>query len=387
MISYGKQFIDNSDIDAVVEVLKSDWLTQGPHVESFETELNKYFGSLHACANVNGTASLHLVSLALGWKKDDIIITSPITFLATVNCISYSGATVDFADIDAATFTIDPNQIEEKIKSYISKGKNVKALIGVDYAGYPCDWESLRFIADKYDLQLVNDNCHALGASYLNDKQYAVIYAVVITQSYHPVKHITTGEGGAVLTNDSSIDEKVRLFRNHGMVKDPDKLERREGPWYYEMHEIGYNYRITDFQCALGKNQLKKLDNFVNKRRRLAKHYDKLLSNINNLFIPNTNNKIRHSYHLYPLCLDFNKLKLSKSDIFDRMKSLGVNLQVHYIPVHLQPYYRKRFGFNLGDFPISEKFYNNEISLPIYPYLNILDQEKICNSLIALLNE
>ena len=274
MISYGKQSIDQSDIDAVVEVLKGGWLTQGPAIEIFENDLKTYFGASSACAVANGTAALHLTGLALDWQPGDIVITTPITFLATANCIVYAGAIPDFADIDPITYTIDPNRVEKKVKAYLSKGKKVKAIIGVDYAGHPCDWKALREIADKYDLQLVNDNCHAMGASYLGNNQYATKYADIVIQSYHPVKHITTGEGGAVLTNDQTMDEKIKCMRSHGMTKNPNKLEQNDGPWYYEMQEIGYNYRITDFQCALGSSQLKKLSQFVQKRREIAARYD-----------------------------------------------------------------------------------------------------------------
>ena len=218
MISYGKQSIDQKDIDAVVEVLKRDWLTQGPAVEAFEDDLKKYFGAKHVCAVSSGTAALHLAALTLGWQSNDIVITSPLTFLATANCIVYGGATPDFVDIDPISYTIDPNRVEDKIKFYQSQGKKVKAIIGIDFAGHPCDWKALREIADKYDLQLVNDNCHALGATYLNDKQYAVKYADLVIQSYHPVKHLTTGEGGAVLTNNSECGEKVRRLRTHGAM-------------------------------------------------------------------------------------------------------------------------------------------------------------------------
>jgi perosamine synthetase len=386
MISYGKQSIDQADIDSVVEILKGDWLTQGPAAEAFEDDLKKYFGAKHVCAVSNGTAALHLTGLALGWQPGDIILTSPITFLATANCIVYGGATPDFVDIDPATYTIDPNLVGEKIKAYQSKGEKIKAIIGVDYAGYPCDWIALREIADKYDLQLVDDNCHALGAAYYEDKQYAVKYADVVTQSYHPVKHFTTGEGGAVLTNDPNIDEKIRRLRTHGMTNKPDQLEKNDGPWYYEMHEVGYNYRITDFQCALGSSQLKKLGQFVNKRYGIAKKYDESFSNVYNLKIPETHNSVKHSYHLYPLQIDFDKLKITKSEFFKKMKESGINLQVHYIPVHLQPFYQKNYGFNTGDFPVSESFYKNEVSLPIYPDLTTDDVSLVVNKIMEIIS-
>ena len=386
MISYGKQTIDQGDIDAVVEVLKGDWLTQGPAIEIFESDLKNYFGANHACAVANGTAALHLVGLALGWQSNDIVITSPLTFLATANCIVYAGATPDFVDIDPISYTIDPNKVEEKVKHYRSSGKNVKAIIGIDFAGHPCDWKAFREIADKYDLQLVNDNCHALGATYLNDKQYAVKYADLIIQSYHPVKHITTGEGGAVLTSHSDIDEKVRRLRTHGITKNPDQLEKNDGPWYYEMHEVGYNYRITDFQCALGSNQLKKLDTFVNKRHDIAKKYDEVFSNNDLLKIPLSDKSVEHSYHLYPLQIDFDKLTLTKLECFEKMKELGVNLQVHYIPVHLQPYYQKNYGFNNGNFPVPERFYRNEVSLPIYPALSRKEVTFVVNNILEIIS-
>jgi len=377
MISYGKQSIDQSNIDAVVDVLNGDWLTQGPAVETFENDLKNYFGAKNACAVANGTAALHLTGLALGWKTGDIIITSPITFLATANCIVYAGATPDFVDIDPLTYIIDPNLVEDKVKTYQSQGKKIKALIGVDYAGHPCDWKSLREISDKYGLQLVNDNCHAMGASYFGDKQYAVKYADVVTQSYHPVKHITTGEGGAVLTNDSTIDEKVRCLRNHGMTKDINQLENNDGPWYYEMHEVGYNYRITDFQCALGSSQLKNLDQFVHERREIAKRYDELFSGIDILTTPKTNSSIDHAYHLYPLQIDFEKLSFTKADFFQKMQQAGINLQVHYIPVHLQPFYNRNYGFTSGYCTIAESFYDRAVSIPLYPSLTDVEIEKI----------
>jgi UDP-4-amino-4,6-dideoxy-N-acetyl-beta-L-altrosamine transaminase len=386
MISYGKQSINQSDIDAVVEILKGDWLTQGPAVKVFEDDMKNYFGSNHTCAVANGTAALHLTGLALDWQPGDIVLTSPITFLATANSIVYAGATPDFVDIDPNTYTIEPNHVEEKIKYYNTKGKTVKAMIGVDYAGYPCDWEALCEVADKYELQLVNDNCHALGASYFNDKQYAIKYADIVTQSYHPVKHITTGEGGAVLTNDSIIDEKVRRLRTHGMTKNADLLQKNDGPWYYEMHEVGYNYRITDFQCALGSSQLKRLDEFVQKRREIAKTYNETLSNVDDLKIPEAHNSVDHSYHLYPLQIDFDKLNITKLEFFKKMKESGINLQVHYIPVHFQPFYQKNYGFNTGDFPVSESFYRNEVSLPIYPDLSLDDVSLVVKNILEIIS-
>jgi len=382
MISYGKQFIDQSDIDAVVKVLKGDWLTQGPIVQKFENDLKSYFGAKYCCAVSNGTAALHLTGLALGWKPGDIVITSPITFLASANCIVYAGATPDFVDIDPLTYIIDPNLVEDKVKTYQSQGKKIKAVIGVDYAGHPCDWKALREIADKYDLQLVNDNCHAMGASYFDDKQYAVKYADVITQSYHPVKHITTGEGGAILTNDPLIDEKIRRLSTHGMTKDSNVLENNDGPWYYEMHEVGYNYRITDFQCALGSSQLKKLDLFVEKRRVIATNYDQMFADIDTFTIPKSRNLMDHAYHLYPLQINFEELNLTKSEFFEKMGKVRINLQVHYIPVHLQPFYKKRYGFNVGDYPLAEKFYDRAVSIPIYPSLTDAEVEKVVENII-----
>jgi UDP-4-amino-4,6-dideoxy-N-acetyl-beta-L-altrosamine transaminase len=386
LISYAKHSLDQDDIDAVINALKGDWLTQGPACEKFENDLNSYFGSKYSCAVSNGTAALHLVGLALDWQEEDIIITSPNTFLSTVNSIVFSGATPDFVDIEPSTYTIDPNKLEERVKALLSKGKKIKAVIGVDYAGHPCDWESLRDIANRYQFKLINDNCHALGASYLDDKKYAVKYADVVTHSYHPAKHITTGEGGSILTNDKDLDSKVRSLRTHGMTKESNKLFENPGPWYYEMQELGFNYRITDFQCALGSSQLKKLNKFIAKRTKLAEFYNNSFDNYDFIKTPMVKNSSNHAYHLYPLLIDFNNLNVSKLDLFNKMKSKDINLQVHYIPVHLQPFYKLNYGFKKGDFPNSENFYFKELSMPIYPDLTIEELSFVVESLLEGIN-
>lgn len=383
--SYGRQTIDDSDISMVVETLKGDWLTQGPSVVKFEEALSQKFGSKFASAVANGTAGLHLIALGLGWKKDDIIITSPITFLASANCAIYVGAIPDFVDIDESTYTIDPNKLEEKLKFYKAKNKKVKAVVAVDYAGMPCDWEALKSLREKYGFQIVNDNCHALGAEYKNDFQYAVKYADAVNFSFHPVKHITTGEGGAVLTNNAQLDKRVKTVRTHGMTKDESVLEKNDGPWYYEMHEVGFNYRITDFQCALGTSQLKKLDMFVNKRREIAKFYNDILGKNEHLITPFVPEESKHAYHLYPLQIKFNELTITKKEFFAALKERNINCQVHYVPVHLQPYYRKTFGFKKGDFPIAEIFYERELSIPVYPSLDKEDLRYISSVITEIL--
>jgi len=375
MINYGKQTIDRADIKSVVDVLKAKYLTQGPKVFQFEDILKKNFGSKYCCVLSSGTSGLHLAAIALGWKKGDVVLSSPITFLASINCINYVNATPDFVDIDPLTYTIDVNLLEYKIKKYKKNRKKIKAIIGVDYAGHPADWKALRFLANKYNLQLINDNCHALGATYFGDKKYATKYADVVVQSYHPVKHITTGEGGAVFTNDKLIDKKIRTLRSHGITKKSNNKEF--GLWYYEMFDVGFNYRITDLQCALGISQMKKLNKFISSRRQIAKIYNKILGENSNCSVPYEDENVKHAYHLYPVQAEFDNLKNNKITFFKKMKSKGIQLQVHYIPVHLQPYYKKNFKFKYGDFPISEKFYKNEFSIPIYPSLKKSDINKI----------
>ena len=368
MITYGKQSIDKNDIESVIEALEGELITQGPKVKEFESALKKKFGTKYSCVVSSGTAALHLTGLALGWRSDDIIITSPITFLASANAIIYTGSIPDFVDIDPLRYTIDPNKLEDKVKKYLNKGKKIKAVIGIDYAGHPCDWKALREIANKYEFRLVNDNCHALGASYFGNSKYAIQYADVVIQSYHAVKHITTGEGGSILTNDKSIDAKVRLLKSHGMNKNVNINEK--GLWYYEMHEVGFNYRITDLQCALGISQIKKLDNFVTKRKTIAERYNKSFNHDDRFTTPKIFENIQHAYHLYPLLIKFNKLKNTKNDFFNKMKRKNIILQVHYIPVHTQPFYKKNFNFKVGDFPLAENFYMNEVSIPMYVNLN-----------------
>jgi len=377
LYSYGKQTIEQDDIDAVVEVLKGDWLTQGPNVKKFEDDLSEKFSANYVSAVANGTAGLHLIGLALGWQKGDIVITTPITFLASANCILYCGATPDFVEIDPVSYTIDIGKLEQKLNKYKAVGKKIKAVIVVDYAGLPCDWKNLKRLAEEYSFQLVNDNCHALGAKIDGDIGYACKYADIVNMSFHPVKHITTGEGGAILTNNAELDEKVKILRTHGMTKDEKYLHKNDGPWYYEMHNLGFNYRITDFQCALGSTQLKKLERFVDRRHEIAYFYNTHLKNDNRFILPAVQENVKHSYHLYPLQIKFDELKISKKEFFEKMKENNISLQVHYIPVHLQPYYKSNYGFEEGDFPIAESFYKKEVSLPIYPLLDNHDIDYI----------
>jgi len=375
--SYGRQCIDKEDIQSVVNILESDMLTQGPAVKLFENALCKKFGSAYCSVVTNGTAALHLTGLASNWQQNDTILTTPITFLATANCILYSKATPDFVDIEPDTYTIDVNKLEDKIKNYVQKGINIKAVIGVDYAGHPCDWESLRVLADKYEFQLINDACHAIGAKYHDNEQYPMSYADIAVYSFHPVKNITTGEGGAVLTNNKKIYEKILKLRTHGL--------ERKSDWYYEMHELGYNYRITDFQCALGISQLKKLGHFIKQRQFIAKYYDEKFAKAEHFIIPKKSPYANHAYHLYPLQIRFDTVEMSKEELLYRLKLKNIFCQVHYIPIHLQPFYQKKFGFKINDFPIAEHFYKQEMSLPVHPLLKKNDLKYITDTIMEIL--
>ena len=389
IIPYGRQSIDEDDIKAVVDVLRSDWLTTGPKVAEFEQAVADYVGAKYAVSVSSGTAALHAAMYAIGVKPGDEVIVSPITFAATANCVVYQGGTPVFSDVEPDTLLLNPEQIESKITS------NTKAIIAVDYAGHPCGYDSLRKIADKNNLVLVADACHALGAEYKEQKAGSLADLNIF--SFHPVKHISTGEGGMITTDDSDLAKRMRIFRNHGITTDRHQREK-QGSWYYEMADLGYNYRLTDIQCALGISQLQKLPKFLERRREIAALYDKALSDIPGIEslglradvlpakhydksqMPNGIHsspdamrhapcamRSSHAYHLYVVKIDFITLETDRNTLFQSLREKGIGVNVHYIPVHLHPYYQKRFGYEKGLCPVAEKAYEQILSLPIYP--------------------
>lgn len=376
MITYSKQTISSSDIQAVAKALRSDWLTTGPMVQKFENVVTSYVGARYAVAVANGTAALHAACFAAGIGKDDEVITTPYTFIATANSVLYQGGLVKFADISPDTLTIDASKIKTKITP------KTKAIIAIDFSGLPADWDRLKTFAKSHKLTLISDAAHSLGASYHGRKVGTL--ADLSCFSFHPVKTITTGEGGMITTNNKRFYERLLVFRNHGITrKSMESTGSKQGikgdkrPWFFEMKELGLNYRLTDIQCALGLSQMRHINAFLKKRRELAYRYHKLLEQLPHATLPREPQGYRSSWHLYPLRLDFKQLGKTKSQLFAFMARHGIKLQVHYIPVHLHPYYREHFGFKPGDFPIAEEAYDQEVSLPLYPTLTYSQQDKV----------
>ena len=380
IINYGKHHIDNQDIKIVIDTLKNNKLTQGSKVEEFEKKLSIYFGSKYSCAVNSGTSALHLALKCIDLKKNDIVITTPNTFLATANSILYNNGIPHFVDINKYDYNLDLNYLEDKIKFLKRRKHKLKAVIGVDFAGQPCDWKGLRFLANKYNFLLINDNCHAMGAEISKNKKYAIKYADLVTHSYHPVKHITTGEGGSILTNSKKFIDICMSMRSHGVVKNKN-MDEKNGLWYYEMRSLGYNFRLSDIQCSLGISQLYKLNKFIGLRKKIAKIYDNKLKNWENVKIPFVKKEISHAYHLYVPLFDFNNVKITKKEFFKKMKKSGINLQVHYIPIYRQPYYKKNFKFNEKDYPNTNDYNKKCISLPIYPGLKNNDINYVCENI------
>jgi len=357
LLPYGRQSVDEADIQAVVEVLRSNWLTTGPKVGEFEDEFAAYVGSAHAVSFSSGTAALHGAAFAAGLKPGDEAITTPITFAATANCILYQGAMPVFADVSSDTLNIDPAQVEKKINP------RTRAIIPVDYAGHPADLDSVIGSARKHDLIVIEDACHALGAEYKGSRVGRIADMTVF--SFHPVKHITTGEGGMVATNNPQLAETLRRFRNHGISSDA-RQRQSAGQWHYEMVLLGFNYRLTDIVCALGIEQLKKLESNLTRRREIAAMYDTSLRDVPGIIPPFVKSEVNPAWHLYPVRLDLEKLSAHRGQIFRALRAENIGVNVHYIPVHMHPYYRDRFGYRGGEFPIAEETYSRLISLPMF---------------------
>jgi perosamine synthetase len=368
MIPYGRQFIDEDDIRAVVDVLRSDWLTTGPKVAEFEQIFAKQVGATEAVAVSNGTAALHAAMYALGIGPGDEIIVPAMTFAATANCVAFQGATPIFVDVDPEKLLIDPDRVKEKITS------RTKAVIAVDYAGHPADYDYLKPIAEDHGIALIADACHALGAVYKSRPVGSL--ANLNTFSFHPVKHIATGEGGMITTDDPELAKSMRRFRNHGITSDHHQREK-QGSWFYEMVDLGYNYRITDFQCALGISQLKKLNRFLEHRRKVAKKYDLAFSGMPAIKPLIVDPDILHAYHLYVIRVNFESLGGNRRTCFRTLRQKGIAVNVHYIPVHLHPYYRKTFGTGPGLCPVAEAAYEQIFSIPMFAGITDEETQKV----------
>lgn len=380
MIPYGKQAITQQDIDAVVDVLQSDFLTQGPQVPAFEKALTDYTGANYALAVNSATSALHIACLALGLGKGDTLWTSPITFVASSNCALYCGASVDFVDIDANTYNLCPVKLAEKLAQAEAQNKLPKVVVAVHLSGQPCDMKAIAHLAQRYQFYLIEDASHAIGGRYVDQVIGSCQYADITVFSFHPVKIVTTAEGGAALTNDPQLARKMTLFRSHGVTRDPNQmLGESHGAWYYQQIELGYNYRMTELQAALGVSQMTRLDAFVHQRHLLAARYDQLLSTlpiITPFQLPNTYSGL----HLYIIRLSLDKITFTHQQVFDRLREQGIGVNVHYIPIHTQPYYQQ-MGFRVGDFPIAEQYYQEAISLPLFHSMTFEQQDQVIAAL------
>jgi perosamine synthetase len=378
MIPYGRQSIDEQDIQNVVEVLRSDWLTTGPKVNQFEKVFADCVGAKEAVAVSSGTAALHAAMFALGIGPDDEVIVPAMTFAATANCVVFQGATPVFVDVDPATLLISPDCVAAGLTS------RTKAIIAVDYTGQPADYDALRSITEQHGITLVADASHSLGASY-KERPVGTL-ADLSTFSFHPVKHITTAEGGMITTDDSNLSQKMRAFRNHGITSDHHRREAM-GSWFYEMVDLGYNYRLNDLQCALGISQLQKLSRWVRRRQAIAGRYNEAFSKQPLVRPLAVKRNVSNSYHLYVIKIDFTKLPFDRAAVFAKLRAEGVGVNVHYIPVHLHPYYRKKFGTGPGLCPVTEAAYEQILTLPMYPGLTDQDIDTVCNILQNVLGK
>lgn len=366
-IPYGQQWIDEDDIAAVVSALKSDWMTQGPKIEEFEKAMAKYCGAKYGVAVSSGTAALHSAYAVVGIGPGDEVIMSPLTFSATASSVTFCGGKPVFADIDPQTLNIDPDEIVKKITA------RTKAIAPVDFAGHPCEYERILDIAKRHRLLLIEDASHALGSEYKGTRLGALADMTVL--SFHPVKHIATGEGGMVLTNHEDWYEQLKIFRHHGIVKKPE-----QGGWYYEIEKPGNNYRITDLQCALGLSQLKKLDQFIARRREIVARYNKGFNGMEELITPQEALYARSSYHIYVVQLQLDKFQVGRREIFNALRAKGIGVQVHYMPLHLHPYYARTFGYKKGDFPRAEAYYERALTLPLFPKMSDQDVERVIST-------
>lgn len=377
-IPYGRQHITEEDIAAVTETLRSDFLTQGPKIEEFERKFADYVDAPYAVAVNNATSGLHLAAKALGTGPGSRVIVTPLTFAASANCIRYCGGEVTFCDIDPDTYLMDARKLEHMLESN-PKG-HFSGMVIVDFAGYPHNLEVFREIADRHGLWIIEDACHAPGARYTDSHGESrrtgdSRYADCTVFSFHPVKHIATGEGGMVTTARPDLLERLRLFRTHGITKDPAKMEKNDGGWYYEMQDLGFNYRITDFQAALGISQLNRAEAGIRRRQEIAHRYDEAFAADDRIKVPYRAESILHAFHLYVIKVP------ERKRLYDRLRAAGIMAQVHYAPLHLMPYYRQ-FGWKPGDLPVVEDYYEHCLSLPMYPTLTDEEQEYVIDHVL-----
>lgn len=386
MIPYGRQSLDQADVDAVVAVLRSDWLTQGPTLERFEQAMALRCQADHAVAVCNATAALHIACVAAGLGPGDRLWTTPNTFLASANCGRYCGAQVDFVDIDPLTWNLDADALTTKLEEAERDGTLPKVLVAVAFSGQSCDMRRIGQLSERYGFTVIEDASHAVGASYAGRPVGCGEFADMTVFSFHPVKIITSAEGGMVLTNRPDLAQRLQRLRSHGMTREAGQMtEPSHGPWYYQQVELGFNYRMTDLQAALGLSQLNKLDGFIARRRELAARYRRLLGGLP-LTLPGLQPEAESAWHLYVVRLQLDGITLSHLQVFEGLRAAGIGVNLHYIPVHLQPYYRD-LGFATGDFPQAERYYSEAISLPMFPSLSDEQQDYVVEQLRRLLEE